>query len=233
MPTEVIRHRGDDPEHDFDRYLRCDTAGRTHMGRRERWAALAAELDFEFKVGVRAFLQSAAGRRELEERAKRGEIPSADLTFLENPLIMKMIELIFDGAIVGTHREHEFTLFPASQARTSRSGSTRYSTVTTFFKESYALEVGKILFFLQDIQLGEAQLDKLVMIKGNDELAVKRLLDSRRVRDQLISMYTESSGFTIRDFGIKHQEVAEVISRDRALHLMDQMVDLAEALPPP
>ena len=214
------------------------------MAVKEEWAALADELGFEFKPGVRAFLESAAGRRELEERAKRGEIAGADLSFLENPLIRKMIELVFDGAVVGTHRDYEFTLFPASQARTSGTGSTRYSNVTTFFKESYALElsiynetflskVGKILFFQQDIQVGDPELDQLVMIKGQDELAVKRLLDSRRVRDQLITMFSESSGFTIRDFGIKHQEAAKVISRDHALHLMDQMVDLAEALPPP
>ncbi|MBN1605289.1 MAG: hypothetical protein JW940_01575 [Polyangiaceae bacterium] len=214
------------------------------MDRKAKWRALAAELGFEFKEGLRAFFESEVGRRELEERAQRGEIPSADLSFLDNPLFAKLADLIFEGAVVGRHRGIEFTLFPASRGRASGSGATSYSTVSMFFERRYELELviynetfvsklGKILFFQQDIQLGDERLDRLVMIKGKDELAVKRLLDAERVREQLTRMFEESAGYTIRDFGIRHQEAAEVLTRDRAVHLMDQMVALADALPPP
>ena len=98
------------------------------------------------------------------------------------------------------------------------------------YNESFLSKVGK-LFGQQDIQLGDKELDKLVVIKGRDELAVKQLLDSQRVRQQLLRMYAESKRFVVRDYGIRHEESASNLSSARIHQLVEMMADLADALP--
>jgi len=211
------------------------------MGSREQWAALAQELGFEHKPGLKGFLASETGKRELEERAKRGEIPSADISILDNPLIASLLEAVFNGALVGKHRSYDVTVFGASEGRETSPGANRSFAVTLSFKEGYDLglnvynesflsRVGK-LFGQQDIQLGDKELDDTVMIKGRDVLAVKQLLDSQRVRQQLLKMYAESKCFVIRDYGIRHEESASNLSSARIRQLVEMMADLADALP--
>jgi hypothetical protein len=212
--------------------------------RRASWAALAGELGFDFKPGVRQFLESPAGQRELEERVARHEIPSPDLSILENPLVMLVLDRMFVGGAVGTYQGFDVALYPSSSSSASSNTQTHYSNVVLFFREPYALQlklynqtfmssIGKFLFAQQDVQLGEPALDDLLMVKGRDEMAVRRLLDSRQVRDQLLAMFAESRGYTINDRGVQHREAAAVITRERAVSILDGMAVLASALPPP
>jgi hypothetical protein len=214
------------------------------MSRREQWEQLSQELGFEFKRGIRGFLESAAGRRELDERIASGEFPKGGLALLDNPIVRTMLELLFDGVGAGTHRGYEFNVFSSTHQTTSSGSSTLYANVTMFFPKSYDLElviynetflsrVGKALFFQQDVQLGNPELDKLIMIKGRQDLVVRDLLESPDVQRELLTMYRMSTGFEVRDYGIKHKEAEGIITRERAVSLMDRMVDVAESLPPP
>lgn len=214
------------------------------MSRRELWQHLAVDLGFEFKPGLDGFLQSSSGRIEMQERIARGEFPPNGLELLKTPMLRAVIEKLFEGVIVGTHRGHPIDLFPSSSRTSSSSSTTLLSNVVMPFQPRYALglrlynetflsRLGKVLFFQQDVQLGHEELDRLVMIKANDERAVRALLDSRAVRDTLVQMFKASSGWEIADDAIKYKEVVDVLSRDHAIALMDRMADLAEALPPP
>lgn len=212
------------------------------MSRREQWEQLSQELGFEFKRGARSFLESPAGRREMEARFADGEIPAANIEILDHPIVRSLIELVFEGAATGEYRGFEFSLYPTSQ-RPSEGSTTPYANVTLLFGKVYDLDlsiyhetffsrVGKVLLGTQDVQLGNPELDKLIMIKGKNELLVKDLLEAPAVQQALLEMYRMSTQFEIRDYGIFHKEVASVITRDRAIALMDKMVDVAEALQP-
>lgn len=212
------------------------------MSRRDQWEQLSHELGFEFKRGARSFLESPAGRREMEARCADGEFPAANIEILDHPIVRSLIELVFEGAATGEYRGFEFSLYPTSQ-RPSEGSTTLYANVTLLFRESYDLElsiyhetffsrVGKALLGTQDVQLGNPELDKLIMIKGNNELLVNDLLEAPSVQQALLEMYRMSTRFEIRDHGILHKEVANVITRDRAIALMDRMADVAQALPP-
>lgn len=218
------------------------------MSRREAWAELAAGLEFELKPGVEGFLDSPAARREIEAQVASGGMPAQGLELLQSPLVRGLLDRLFDGVVVGRHRGFELNLFPSSErASSSRGSSTPYANVALFFPQSYALglhvyeetflsRVGKAIFFQQDVTLGNPQLDRLVMVKAKDgpaAQAVRALLGSEAVQQRLIEMFSSSSGWELRDHGVKHKEVAEAISVERARELMDMAVELATCLPPP
>lgn len=58
------------------------------------------------------------------------------------------------------------------------------------YPEWFGSRVGKFLFRMQDIQLGDPNLDPLVMVKAEDVAGATRLLTGQKVQAELKALYT-------------------------------------------
>ena len=67
-------------------------------------------------------------------------------------------------------------------------------------------------------------------VKARDKDRARALLSSAKAQDRLIKLYHWSKNFYFGDRDLRWHERGEIISRDRALTLMNLMADAAEAL---
>ncbi len=71
------------------------------------------------------------------------------------------------------------------------------------FKEGLGSRLGKIFFRLQDVQLGDPELDPLVMIKSESEPATQATLSRPEVRQALLDLFREPGEAVINDISAR------------------------------
>lgn len=117
----------------------------------------------------------------------------------------------------------------------------RYTRVTVFYRKALglALEVGPEGFFSriasavslkQDIQLGDAKIDKELIIAGNNEAAVRSLLAGAAIRTALVQLVTDyAHAGALDDRAVA--ELRGVVSEEARLRAMlDACRRVADAL---
>jgi hypothetical protein len=136
----------------------------------------------------------------------------------------------------GSYRGHSTSLYTFTR-HTGKSSHT-YTVVevqvnpsTAFelaiFKQSLLSQVGKLMG-MKDIEIGDEELDRRFVFRGQPEADIRRLLASGSLRQKLL----DSSNLNIRLEGqaLKHTQGGVERNVDRLQALFDLMVELAEGI---
>lgn len=138
--------------------------------------------------------------------------------------------------VTGLYRGHGLTLdtFTRSSGRHSEtytrimlSASNPSNLALTIYEEGVMSKVGKALG-MQDIQVGDADLDRRFIIKGRPEDAVVNLLASGSLRQRLLD--ARSLNLTLNGDQVRFEARGVELDTGRLQSLFDLMSDLAEAV---
>ena len=212
------------------------------MADKRAWEQLAQELGFEFKAGLRAYLESDAVRRMEADGSdpQMAEGLAKVRAMLDNPLVMGLLDGLFFGVVSGRHRGYETAICHGS----SSSGGSRNAPsihVSLLFNrteklglllapETFFTRVGRTLFRTQDLPTGNAELDKLVVVKAEEEAPVRVLLGDRRVQEALIALFRDGAEWKVSDEGIRWRRAGDQLTADEVRRLLERMADAAQAL---
>lgn len=98
------------------------------------------------------------------------------------------------------------------------------------YPEGLASRVGKLLLRLQDIQIGHAQLDPLVMIKAGDQRGATRMLTGTDVQNALLTIYQAGEGDpTCNDIACR-VNLPGAVSGAQVCDWVERLADLAVVL---
>ncbi len=210
------------------------------MTRKDEWRNLTSELGFEFKEGVNAFLDSPTLRRMAAEEMNQVDVKKAD-SILRNPMVQTILAKVFMGVASGRYRDFEFAVFHSSSRGGSGPGArhTEYSNVALFFPKDLRCDLviekaGPLAGLKRLILVGKyfripnnEGLNHLVTVKAADKSQAKVILAERAVQEQLAKLFVYSNGFKVTDHGIRYKEVGGLISKAKAMEIMDVMADAA------
>jgi len=209
---------------------------------RRVWEQLAQELGFTFKEGLRAYLESDAVRRlEADGSDPQQAQALAQLrTLLDNPLLGGVVNRFCFGAVTGHYRGHECTLYHGAQSTNAHSSSESVHIGLLFSRpvrqgmllapETFFARVGRALFRTQDLATGNAELDRLVVVKAQEEAPVRVLLADRRVQAALLALFGDGGDWKITDEGIRWRRSGGTLAAAEALPLLERMAAVAEAM---
>lgn len=210
---------------------------------KDQYQALAEQLGLKYKPGIDAILSSEAMKRQIVYSSGNAmslqqlqSVQKATEIF-QNPLIKKLLEKLFPGFVTGNYRDHEVFIYPRSEGKRSAYSmhfvlafKTPLKLGLSIYTESFFSRVAKSLFKAQDIQTGNAELDKLVMIKGKDQAEVQVLLSDHFRQKQLTGFFRKFPSSVLDDFGIQHTESSAIVSASRATEMLDALLSVGEGL---
>lgn len=205
---------------------------------REEWEQLARELDLEFKEGLTALFESPSLQAIAGAELGMQNIEKLE-QWLKNPLLKKLAEKAFEGAITGQYRSFEVALFRGSQS--TKSGKIYHVNVSLFFKQRYNhgmkisahdffSRIGKKIFSGSYVlpQGHRSEFNDLICVKAGNKGHVQMLLSDGRIQDRLIELFMFSKNFTIDDIGIRYREYGQIIAAEQARLILDMMSSVAE-----
>lgn len=208
------------------------------MDVREEWRRLAQDMNFEFKEGIRAFLESPSLQRIAASELNSKQVQKAS-QFLSNPMVQSLLSKIFIGAATGFYRDFEFALLRTTRSSGSGGSQIHYVAISLLFKKDLRsdLEITKAGAFsglwkklLKNSYVRirrNPELDRLITVKAKNKSQAEVLLSSQGVQESLKRLYEFSDDFKITDHGIRYEERGEIIEKERAVEIMEIMVDAA------
>jgi hypothetical protein len=125
--------------------------------------------------------------------------------------------------------------------RGSGKSQTNYTVVRVAFHEALGFELrlsregamtklGKSLFHLQDIELGDPEVDPFVRIKSSDPEAARQLLSSPASRRALVQAISQAPGFHAASAYVDWERVGNVTDSSVITTVLDVLLPLAKAL---
>lgn len=210
------------------------------MSIKGKWQQLAKELDFEFKEGIDALIESPHLGKIAQDvfPGKTRDIEQAKI-LLKTDFVRTMLSKIFLGMATGTYRDFEFLLY-RSASSSSISGTRHYDVnVVLFFNKPYhwGMEITTVDFFSKlgktllpkaYVKIPHSPLNPLVRIKAKGEDRIRTLLSYDKLQQQLVELFSYSKNFKVSDYGIRFKESGEILAKERVMGLMDMMVNAAE-----
>jgi hypothetical protein len=205
----------------------------------QTWQRLASELGMTFKPGVEAFTGNAdsLGYIILGRHLGAKDIHSF-IKLLETPFWKKMISQMFIGIISGKYQDYDFYIYRSTQ-KSGSNHSVELMNIFLPFKKRYDYDMkikradfftnfGKKLFkkFFVNVPHNPI-LEKLISVSGKKKEQIKVFLSDTRLQSALIELFQGRDNFFIEDYGIKWNETAKFIDKDKALSIMDRMVKAA------
>lgn len=206
----------------------------------KKWRDLATDLNLEYKEGQ-------DGLRELFEKMSTLQMSSFSMQeaeqlekALDSPLVLALLGNMFPGAIIGRYREYDVLISHTQNKRGDRS----YPAVHIALFHHYPIDLefsvksqdffgglAERIFRSRYIQLGDEQLDPLVLVQGEDETQIQLWLNNLPVRNALLKMYGYSNGFEVNHKGLMwHSKDGNSIEAELAYTIMDYLADTADAL---
>jgi len=127
-----------------------------------------------------------------------------------------------------------------TETRSSGKNSTTYTVARAYFRAlPYALTVsregaftklGKALFNLQDVELGDQELDPLVRIKAGDPLSAKLLLGRSEVSRALLELASQKLDFQVKEDRVHWERRGTHLDPGEIGIVLDYLVPLARLL---
>lgn len=208
---------------------------------KDQYKELGEQLGLKYKPGVDAILSSEVMKRQIVYSSGNSmslqQLQSVQKVteIFQNPLIKKLLEKLFPGFVTGKYRDHEVFIYPKSEGEHSSyhmhfvlAFKTPFTLGMSIYTESFFSRVAKSLFKAQDIQSGNAELDKLVMIKGKDVPQVQALLSDHFRQKQLTGFFRKFPSSVMDDFGIQYTESSAIVPALRATEVLDALLSVAE-----
>ena len=209
------------------------------MSIKDEWIALAGELGFEFKEGLRAFTEPKTLYLIAQKEMKVKNVEQAQ-KFLNHPMVQTLMSKVFMGAAAGRYRDFDFVLLRSSSSSGSSSRN-HYVNVALFFntdlrcdleieKGGFWSRLGRKFFSGSYVKLpNNPKMESDLSIMAKDTGQAQVLLTDSRIQAAVANLFAASSGFKITDYGIRHKEKGDIIDKTRALELMDVMAESARA----
>lgn len=214
------------------------------MNLKDKWRALAAELGFDFKEGIRAVLESPSLSSLASTELKGKDIEQAKV-LLSNPLVQGVLDQIFLGAATGTRQGFEFAVHRSteSQSTTPSARSTPWVHVTLLFARNLNLgltvrqrdiwdSLGMFLAPRRFLALGvEPAIRKKLLAAAKDKPGAAALLATPEMTAALNALFAEPGNYKITDHCMRWKEQGDIISKERAEQIMDHLAKAAGFLP--
>lgn len=209
--------------------------------------AAAQELGLELKEGQEALemgetlsmIRSAdsAGFKAMEKAGAHQDRIEQSRDLLSQLEAVLPVGKFFEGhrAAMGTHRGCRVLMVPNIRNESSSiiivvMLQQPLSFNLHIYPETLGSKIGKFFLRVQDLQLGNAQLDPLVMVKAGDVAGATRKLTGTEVQKALLSVYQPGQGTpTCNDISVR----ASVDGDSTSQHLLDwteRLTGLALAL---
>ena len=143
--------------------------------------------------------------------------------------------------VCGRREEQDVYIFPGSEGggknRPSRKKldivvlmKTRLDLKLHIYPEQFFSKVGKFLFCLQDIQVGDPQIDEAFMIKATDSQAPRQLLSDSEVRTALLALLEEPYPRPVINDVAVRATIYLPLEVDQVIEQIDKLSKLAAAL---
>lgn len=139
----------------------------------------------------------------------------------------------------GTREGVRVEIFP--DTRSSGKNTTTYTVARAWLRkpldqelrlahEGFFTKLGKSLFGLQDVELGEATFDAAVRVKAKDPLAAKLLLDRADAREAVLALIgTHHAAFVTREYA-QWERVGTKLDEAELRGIIDLLVPVARTL---
>ncbi len=187
-------------------------------------------------LGLSLLEPEEAMRRSYEESGQLGllerfeKLPAPILNFLRTNAPWR-IEGKRDGLPVAIY----------SETRSSGRSSTTYIVVRVGYRkplafdlhvarESQLTKLGKAFFGLQDIEIGDAELDPLIRIKAKEGEAVRLLFSRKEVKAAIIAALESVPDLRIESAWTGWERVGRIADPAVLVPVLDALVPLAKAL---
>ncbi len=209
------------------------------MDMKEQWNRLAIELGFELKQEIRPLVELPSLHKMAARAVKKGDIQRAE-KFLTHPMMVALLSKTFTGSATGKYRGFEFAIFPSTVSSGSSAKSTYFVNVVLLFMREYPFgleifsnslfsQIGKAIMPGSYVKIPDNGIfNKVITVKAKNKGSVLTLLSDKMLQDKLIMLYEFSKSFNISDHAIRYDERGAVITKDKALKIMNLMADAAE-----
>lgn len=195
---------------------------------------------FPLVIGITVYIQKQR-KKKFQEIAvllnlQFQEKKTADLPAIPGlSLLMNFVDT-FEWELLGKYNDHEVNLHLIT--RGSGKSSKVYTIVEVFFEEAFDYEmqiykeqfyhfIGKKLFGVQDIQVGDEKLDKELLIKGKNEHAIKDLITDRNIKEKILELFALYPEITIEDSRIIYDAMGVKSNPNMIKDLLEKMTELA------
>jgi hypothetical protein len=179
---------------------------------------LAAELGYEFTGG--------------------GEGGGAETSALPGPLA-RLVAFMAPWRIEGREGSTRVSIYTITRG-SGRSRST-YTVVEagvhpalgfkmTIAREGFFSKIGKTVFGMQDIQVGDEEFDRAAIVKGDDPEAIKRLLSSQSLRDAILRGLQAYPSLEIGSGSVKFERSGIIKDPEFYKPLIASMAEIARAM---
>lgn len=205
------------------------------MSVHEKWREMATELGFELIEGLASLLETPVAQELMTGQTPQGKSLPA-LKLLDNPVFRSLLEQVFVGLTIGTHRGCEAYVFPSGPV--TEDGDNYVNVVLKFprplgiglqiYREKFWQKLGKLLG-AQDIQTGDPELDRRVVVKSSDPPRATRLLEGQAAQEVLRTMFG-ADNYRVADDRVQFAEQADALEAFYVRDILDLMADLQEAL---
>ncbi|MBF0501703.1 MAG: hypothetical protein HQM09_16310 [Candidatus Riflebacteria bacterium] len=213
--------------------MRREFAGKELMDLKEEWIQLAKELNFEFKEGFNAVLES-----KVVSSLMGGEFGPEGAAVFQTPIMQAILSRVFLGMATGKSGNYEFFVFKGDKT-TSRNRTSYYVRTILAFPNSLGIGLNiepsgffdrliRSIFPGKTVHTGNSDLDTVLSIKADDQQKALRFLQSDTLKLKMLAFQKISPELRINDHGLLHTEPGEIASATHIQEIMAYLTGLAD-----
>ncbi|MBL4889185.1 MAG: hypothetical protein JKX97_04085, partial [Candidatus Lindowbacteria bacterium] len=98
------------------------------------------------------------------------------------------------------------------------------------YPEGFFEKIGKTIFGLQDIILGNPELDAKIMVKGSSESEIQCRFSNEELLETILGLYKECPATRIDDYGIRVREIGRIVDAEKAKKIMSLLAQTAKGI---
>lgn len=211
-------------------WLALSFARRSAAADREKARNLALALGLEY----------GEGRDPVEDIVPEGSPGHEKATeFFRKFPLFGFLSALAPWRVSGERGGVRVEIFP--ETRSSGKSSTTYTVARAWLREpagqelriareGFFTKVGKTLFGLQDVEVGDAVFDQAVRIKAKDPLQAKLLLDRLEVRERVLALLEAQPGAFVTSTYAHWEKQGTKLDEAELGGVLDLLVPVARAL---
>jgi hypothetical protein len=197
---------------------------------RERARGLASNLGLAYSEGLEAAESVAKEQGRESYSAKLEALP---------PILRRLLDKFAPWRISGEYCGVPVRIFP--ETRSSGKSSTTWLVVRALFrdtipyklragKESFFDKVGKTLFGLQDVEVGDFVFDEAIRIKASDPAAASVLFSRPETREALLNLISSWPGAVVTSECIQWERIIGKKAMEEVPTVLELMAVAAKAM---
>lgn len=195
------------------------------------------KINATFSNEVKAAYFSNADKNEVQDTRV---ITEYEAQVEKMPLALKKFLLAqMPWKLSGLYNGVKVMVYP--ETRSSGKSSTTYTLVRAYYKnplnykltaahEGFFTKLGKSLFGMQDVEIGDAVFDPLVRIKTSDEYAAKDLFSRSETRDAMIDALSFNAGIRAENSFIHFEKVGVITDTETLRTILDKLSAFAKSI---